>query len=527
MRLFTIFLSFLLAPNFTFGQTEKIDYILQSGASLVEKIDIKEVDNTIFLNTKFGTPIIENPEELIKVHDLVILKIELVYTTYKSMPSFDQLALNRKRLESLNALNGKILNNEMIEWEVVGQSSCASRKEGEDFFHGFIITFRPAPTKTSIEKEMKYIDKITSGESSGHHSEEDSDSKVFTILKEMPAFPGGDEKLGEYWMKTIKYPPEAREKGIQGTVIISFIIDENGKVTSVRPFRGIGAGCEEAAIKATKAMPKWTPGKYNGKPVKTALTLPIRFFISETYAMAEPIIYESEINAFEESVDSSYLFTSEIKYKTPDSTIFKVFHRNTHWKKMHVICDVTGSMSPYSAQLLLWYKLNFKANKDRIEYFTFFNDGNQKPDKQKRIGKTGGIYQSKKSGFEGIKDLAKKTMRNGYGGDIPENNIEALLKAIDQCEHCKDIVMIADNYATPRDLELLRKVKKPIRVIACGTTGGINTAYLDIAKQTKGSFHTMEEDLMNLAELNEGEEITIGKKRYIIAKGKFVPSLKL
>jgi hypothetical protein len=82
--------------------------------------------------------------------------------------------------------------------------------------------------------------------------------------------------------------------------------------------------------------------------------------------------------------------------------------------------------------------------------------------------------------------------------------------------------MIADNWATPRDLELLNQVKVPIRLILCGTWAGINTDYLDMIKKNGGSIHTIKSDIENLQKLNEGEVIDILGVSYMIKDGRFI-----
>ncbi len=202
-----------------------------------------------------------------------------------------------------------------------------------------------------------------------------------------------------------------------------------------------------------------------------------------------------------------------------DSTFLKVIARNRDWQKMLVVTDLTGSMAPYTAQLLLWFKLN--ENKGLVEYFVFFNDGNEMMNEDKEIGKTGGIYAKDAKTFREVAQLAQETVSNGFGGDLPENNIEAILHGIENCPDCEDVVMIADNWATPRDMALLSKVTKPIRIVLCGTHNGVNPNYLNLALKTGGSVHTIEQDLTELVKLNEGEEIRIGKEIFVIKKGRF------
>ncbi len=105
----------------------------------------------------------------------------------------------------------------------------------------------------------------------------DEEPQIFTIVEEMPSFPGGEAELFKYLGKTVKYPPMAQDAGITGVVYMTFVVDENGKVKDPKVLRGIGGGCDEEAIRVVKAMPAWEPGKQRGKPVRVQYNLPIRF----------------------------------------------------------------------------------------------------------------------------------------------------------------------------------------------------------------------------------------------------------
>ena len=209
-----------------------------------------------------------------------------------------------------------------------------------------------------------------------------------------------------------------------------------------------------------------------------------------------------------------------LKSKMPDSTIFKVFDRNKSWNQMHVVADLTGSMSPYTAQLVIWFQLNMKNN--RLKQVTFFNDGDGKSQMDKKIGQTGGIYMKEVSTYDEIRELAIKTMSAGNGGDGPENDIEALIAAAKQNPNAKEFILIADNLAPVKDLVLLGELKIPVRVVLCGTHYGINTQYLTIARATGGSVHTMEEDLHDLFKLSNGKTFTFQKKLYKIDDDRIV-----
>jgi periplasmic protein TonB len=106
---------------------------------------------------------------------------------------------------------------------------------------------------------------------------EAAEPQIFTIVEEMPSFPGGEAELFKYLGKTVKYPPMAQDAGITGVVYMTFVVDEQGKVRDPKVLRGIGGGCDEEAIRVVKAMPAWEPGKQRGKPVRVQYNLPIRF----------------------------------------------------------------------------------------------------------------------------------------------------------------------------------------------------------------------------------------------------------
>lgn len=107
--------------------------------------------------------------------------------------------------------------------------------------------------------------------------------EIFTIVEEMPLFGGckdeqcSNQKVAEFIGERLRYPPIAREQNVEGTVIVSFVIDENGSVTDVRPIRDIGYGCGDEAVRVIKSLPNWKAGTQRGKNVRVKMHLPLRF----------------------------------------------------------------------------------------------------------------------------------------------------------------------------------------------------------------------------------------------------------
>ncbi len=106
---------------------------------------------------------------------------------------------------------------------------------------------------------------------------EPAEPDFFTIVEDMPAYPGGDAALMQFLQKNIKYPQIAKENGISGVVYVSFIVDKNGQVTEVKVVRGVDSFLDKEAIRVVSSLKGYTPGKQRGKPVPVQFTLPIRF----------------------------------------------------------------------------------------------------------------------------------------------------------------------------------------------------------------------------------------------------------
>lgn len=100
---------------------------------------------------------------------------------------------------------------------------------------------------------------------------------VFDVVEVMPQFPGGQIAMLQYLMKNIKYPEQAVKEGIQGRVTVRFIVEKDGSISDVKPVLSVHPLLNKEAVRVVKSMPKWTPGKQNGKPVRVRFNLPVMF----------------------------------------------------------------------------------------------------------------------------------------------------------------------------------------------------------------------------------------------------------
>lgn len=107
--------------------------------------------------------------------------------------------------------------------------------------------------------------------------EEEAAQQIFTVVEEMPEFPGGNAELLKYLAKSIKYPVIAQENGIQGRVICAFVVNRDGGIVDAEVLRGVDPSLDKEALRVIMAMPKWKPGKQRGKPVRVKYTVPVTF----------------------------------------------------------------------------------------------------------------------------------------------------------------------------------------------------------------------------------------------------------
>jgi protein TonB len=110
--------------------------------------------------------------------------------------------------------------------------------------------------------------------------EEAEEEEIFVIVEDMPSFQGGDiNKFREFINKNLRYPEIAAENGIQGRVILSFVVEPNGRVSNVRILRGVDPALDKEAIRVVESSPKWQPGMQRGKPVRVSFNIPIIFVL--------------------------------------------------------------------------------------------------------------------------------------------------------------------------------------------------------------------------------------------------------
>lgn len=379
--------------------------------------------NQLAVAMPFSKEIILNPEQIRQLTDeeKVVVKIELVYTKYRTSPAFDQKMLNHNRLVELKKVLPNLFKTPLWDFDLISQTNGNSREECNPMFHGFIITFRPNSSPNTLAQETEYLEKI-----------------VKQLLK-------------------------------------------NSKNDAV--------------------------------PDRLAFDLKTRW--DDRIGYVHDTIWK--INE-EEQIPPPDFFYDQSLYK--DSTVINAFARNTTWKNFIVVTDVTGSMSPYIAQVFVWLKE--QAENNTAKYFVFFNDGDNKEARQKKPLKTEGIYGCANNGLEAVMQKAALCMKKGSGGgEGLENDVEAILFGLQEFPDADEVILIADNYESMRDYQFLEEIKKPVRIIICGAKARVNIEYLDLARITKGSLHTTKSDVLNLQKVQKSQTITIDGQSYLFYNERF------
>ena len=465
LTLFLFFFSLYVA-----AQNPKVAEIIKAKEIKLPYYEMAEAGSwVLYLPMEFGKSTFTYNQEgaINKLKDADIARIDLVYSDYPVGQDFSPLT--QKRVENLAKLLPFVFKDNRVEFRKLRQTIAKTKATAQGLQHGFFIYFRPKPTKEKAKEELEKLKEMV---------RDDETDVVKKGSKDLAT----DSSLINWCGTSMAMVDTAEYYDYRDSVYSKFKWDSNW------------------------VFKKWATKDY----VKEKLVPEINLKDYDGWDSIYHIEYKGDCPTY-----SSDFFL----YQLADTTVSSVFKRH-QWNGAVVIADVTGSMYPYSGQLLQWLKLTMTTKTKR--HFTFFNDGDDKEDAAKLIGKTGGIYSVYTESYDEVEKIIQKAMLNGGGGDAPENNIEALLESQKLCAACDSIVMIVDNWAPVKDISLLTGYNKPVKVVVCGVMESINKDYLKLVRDTKGSLHLMEEDIYNLAELKEGESIKIHGINYKLVKGEFV-----
>ena len=130
-----------------------------------------------------------------------------------------------------------------------------------------VIVFVPA----GANAQNKKVEKAQT------HKDTTTDDKVYEVCEQMPTYEGGDAVLLKYLTDSVKYPELAKKHGVQGRVVIGFIVEKDGSLTNVKVLRAVDRALDAEALRVVKGMPKWIPGRQNEQRVRVKYNVPVSF----------------------------------------------------------------------------------------------------------------------------------------------------------------------------------------------------------------------------------------------------------
>ena len=128
-----------------------------------------------------------------------------------------------------------------------------------------VIVFAPA----GVNAQNKKVKKAQT------HKDTTTDDKVYDVCEQMPTYEGGDAALLKYLGENLKLPEEDQERGMQGRMVVGFIVEKDGSLTNVKVLRPVDIALDAEVLRVVKGMPKWIPGRHNGQRVRVRYLLPI------------------------------------------------------------------------------------------------------------------------------------------------------------------------------------------------------------------------------------------------------------
>lgn len=525
MKILLILICILSSKLANAQTTELIEQILKQDRSEIAQINLTPANSVTLVPSIFAQNDVAFKQSIAELRELTVLKVYYVYTKYRKNPSFNQKSLDRKRFNLLNSFFPEIIEDPYIEWEIVEQTGCQSPEMGRTFFHGFVFIHRPIqtekerlaeiirledylknPTTTFLQKKLDILEEQLNPSAS-------TQTKSNIIPDQQARFTEGPDAMLAFLKKELR-TDEIALKRDDKWVKTRINIDEKGVITNLEFLEEQAERIQNAVESAIFSMPNWEPAYRDSIPVNSELDLEVR------------VSYSPNVNGmYLINGDRPTLIRNPLEEKPSDLTdldgstpqeifmkqapVYKGLDILDRSERCALVMDVTGSMTEHVAAMKRWIKIN----NDSLNFtsFTFFNDGDGKATKKKKIGETGGIYTT--FNLPTIDDLVSETMRRGSGGERSESDIEALIHTQLKDTLCDVILLIGDNYSSIRDLKLLPNVNKRVNVLMCSIKGAIRPDYLLIVKNT-GGYLIYNGERIELKNLRGGEILSIGSYQY-------------
>jgi TonB family protein len=200
-----------------------------------------------------------------------------------NLPSIES---GKSSIENLLGIQQKPVTKKKVTEEVKFTPPVISKDSTEQ-------TIKFTPPLILSDKTIKLGEVVVVGYGASVYENKDGDPAL-SIVEKNPEFPGGFNELLAFLRKNVKYPKEAIENKVQGTVFVRFIVASNGKIKNAKILRGINSYCDEEALRVVNMMPDWIPGMQNGKKVSVMFQIPVKFQLTSGQLMKQKA--ENEYN---------------------------------------------------------------------------------------------------------------------------------------------------------------------------------------------------------------------------------------
>jgi len=564
IRTVTVF-SVLLLSYVGYAQDPDIRRILSLPPQRIAQIEPQSEANTLIISSSFSEASLQKMKS---PPDGDLASVYYIYTSYRQSASFDQKQLNKKRIERLANFFPDAINNPVVQWKIIEQTSCKSPEMGTSFFHGFVLVYRPKTTEQDRAKEIANLEAFLKNPTEGFSTSNDPFASSFEQQVELektkgsanpnsssssglegsssglegtssgfegtssgfemnlssPAnHPDGNFALYQYFKGNFPTGGEIATKREDFWVPFTFDVDEKGVISNLE-IKNEKPHVQKIIRELMNEMPKWTPAKENGASVKSKVNLELRISYSPhvrgmyyrdgkkpNFSQAEAADHALKTAREDQQI-------AERIERIEQGGVYKGVTSAIKKERVALVMDVTTSMSKFLAEMN--WSLDQSPDSLNIVHYTFFNDGDNTPNNKKKAGKTGGIYHGRK-----LRDLSATlltAMRNGNGGDVTENDFEAVLAAQNEAPEADAILLIVDNFSDVRDESLISQITKKVHVVIGGEVTYVRTCYLNLAKVTGGDIFVDGRRIV-LSKLAPGERIRIGMSQYSYDGIKFQP----
>ena len=224
-----------------------------------EKIDIKVETGWFEIYDDFGNPL--------NLTDTIFYNEDGSYVQFKTAEAPDPISGEMRNKITATCHNADGTPNQDIQFHISAMET-----------HGDTTMYHVDPFTLSADKFKLKI--LTTEDNPVQILEKNNDS-IYNTCEVMPQFPGGEQAMMKFVSSNVHYPEEAKEKGIEGRVFVGFVVEKDGSVSEVKVLKGIGKLCDEEAVRVVKSMPKWKPGRQDGKPVRVHYNMPFNFKLSD------------------------------------------------------------------------------------------------------------------------------------------------------------------------------------------------------------------------------------------------------